>query len=964
MNKKYSEPRKIESDIVLNEQKSFFSIVIPEEGVNLVYNPETFNQTGYTSNKTIHQQDFTHHGIYSFRSQFVENDYIYYQVPTSLNNDQNYTFSLSMFGTSKVELTIRTSGDVILGKKIVQLSEFWHRYSVTAHISTNPSMSLTPPFSNARLYVKALGDGNVYTSAWQLENKEYATTFISGTQPGLTQNESPISYYWQGAPHASPSVRTKFTRSGGKIVNFKDIGIKVTGYEGLGMPEFEYSSTSLINKYGQIFNGSNITERSFTILGIIYARNMAELMRTRSYLTNSISATKVPSEQPVKLLFQVFDCEMPLTHQVEFTAVYEGGLDGDYTSQFGEKIGIDFKMFDPLIYKTGNRSLELCLYSTPLDLDDPDGIFYRDKNGVWTSTPTVNSALVKAIGIGADNYVYYGVNNSFAPTDPIMYQFDGVNMNVIANGGEELDEVLAICPGPDGKLYVGGGFQKVTNGTSTVSEVIVDPGIKKCNIARYNLATGQWEDIGRIYTAAAGIQSYVKDITVLQDGRICVVGKFDRVTFGPNPIDTILVRNMAFFYPETGTWTILSPTENGVGQLPAHYLNCVKEDPVGRLWVGGKFTNNPNYENICHFLRNYDGTYSINWVDPLIRRSHRTSNVPSGEAEVMDIEVTQAGEVIAAGKFDSTKRINDYEFTVSTTIKAQNVPYYIAKYNNGNAGWDSLGYIATVGPAIASKQSTVIFDLENQNGELYFSGIFNYVGSQKTYPYDIGTADTYNPNDVMETFTENTFAIAKYSGNLLKPDQAITATIPTNVFGPLKIKAGGFYSNFGFQSIFVTPPTAGQNLSSAGYDTPFYTTLVAQPVSFICTTELPFNCGDAILPIITIRGPGKLISIRNYTANLAVVSFNKTLVSGETLIIDYTKAIPEITSSIYGKQNNIILPGSSLNTFRLFQGTNNISVFLDRETTNLSETSAFITWRSAFFSIDSAVTCVDTGYIL
>jgi hypothetical protein len=318
------------------------------------------------------------------------------------------------------------------------------------------------------------------------------------------------------------------------------------------------------------------------------------------------------------------------------------------------------------------------------------------------------------------------------------------------------------------------------------------------------------------------------------------------------------------------------------------------------------------------------------------------------------------GSVYAAGRFDATSYTNQIESTLPGTEFVASNPFFVAKFDNV-AAWISLGLIATLNIPPATTDQTEVFDLEldPNSGGLYFAGYFNYAGPANYFlinnPSTIfAPTASRNPADHLTDYTQNTTCLAKTNGTILLPEPVFTLT--TNVQPTMleKIKIGGFYPAFSYTSTFSLPPTFLTGLSDAGYENTFYTNMKNKPVSLICTTEVEIAQSDIVFPVLTIIGPGELISLRNYDGGLAPINFNKTLLAGEILVIDWTSSVPRITSNLFGNQSNIIRPGSSLSTFKLLKGTNHVSLFM-RSTTITSSTKAYITWRQAFISLDTAI---------
>ena len=939
--------KEIPSDYILNPEKSYFSIVVPEEGTNLVVNPEVYDLFGYIFTGEHDLVPDAHYGLNSIRVNLDTEEEASYAVAMTLNPNTSYTFSLSIRGVNEVELRIYASG-VVHASKIYKTTDFWTRYSVTVHVGSTPII-------NPKFAVITKNKELTYLSAWQVEEKPYATTFISGNLSGFNPLEKPIPYFWTGVPHRSASTRTKFTNDGGKVVNLIDIGIHVTGYEGFGLPDFQHNVTTLVNRQGSLYRSTTVESRDISIMGVLYSRDFNKFFEQRSLLMKGASPFNSAKQQPMKLLFQLFDCSEPKSEQLEMAVLYTGGLEGNYHSAYGETLSIDFTLFDPFIYRSGNKSELLCLQQAITN----SGLIFRDKNGVWGTTPDVIN-IPKTIEVGADNNLYIGMDTSFDPNGVIVSRFDGLTITNIGFGGEELDAVYVIEQGSDNKLYVGGSFNHM-NDIHTVSVG------KALNLARYNLRNGLWEMFGNVFQTNPALFCAVYDIKQLRDGRIAIVGSFDRAD---TPTTTSVVcRNVIIYNPNTlSMQTLDGATLTGIG-TPNQQVLTVQEDKSGHLWVGGQFTETigpTTLRNVAKFTPNGDGTYKhfqifSAYIDSLERRIHRTTMIPLGQDKVNDIEISASGGVYACGRFDASKFTNDVEAILPAGEYVATNPFFVARYND-SLGWEQVGLVATIAPPATSDTQTEVFDLEYdpQSGQMYFSGYFNFVGAPKYLPVNnpstgFTTITSRNPAEhLVEDYDANTVGLGKTDGNTMFPEPFFTLTLPSVPFGPEAIKIGGFYPAFSYTSTFDLPPSFLTGLSDAGYVNTFYTNMRNRPMTLICTTEVDIPASDIVFPVLTIIGPGELISLRNYDGGLAPVVFNKLLLDGEILVIDWTGAIPTISSNLFGNQNNIILPGSSLSTFKLYKGLNHVSLFMD-STTITSVTKAYLTWREAFIEIDSAV---------
>lgn len=956
-------PNDIPSDYILNTEKSFFSVVVPEEGSNLVWNPEVASLTGFFSNGNISlSTDYSKFGLYSLKAELAKDREVYYLVPQELNINTFYTFSVYVRGSAQLEVSIKTNAPWPIQDftQIETSNGFWYRIVHTVFVHNNPSQFMAAPFTNCRLHIRAKEDCVIYLDGWQLEDKPYATTFISGNQTGFFTRETPMPYHWAGVPHNSPSVRNRSTRAGGRVVNFHDCGILVTGFEGLGLPEFENFALPLINRNGSLFQNTTIQERNFTILGIMYSKELNELNKKRAQIINGVSPFVTSRRQPMKLIYQTTDCDKQTSDEIEINCLYTGGLEGDYKSFFGERIALEFQAFDVFLYRTGIRTKEVCtqILASQVPGASSQSILYRDSSGQWRGTPPkpgLSTQLqlpegtgVNAFEIGPDNFLYIGSTSS--TLDGFFFRYDGQNITTLGWGNiGEVASVRAIKASYDNKLYVGGQFRHITNGSSNATNNTVGQ-----NVARYNLVTGQWEDFGKIYHTDPSVLATVNTIEQLIDGRIVFGGTFNRIRRLAG-ID-LTCRNLAIYDPSTNTWDVF-PNNQGIGGT-FDRINIIKYDQLRRsIWIGGKFIENPpdgqaQQRNITRFGIRSDNALQLQGVDMLTRRAHRTSMMTTDISEVFDIEMDGVinYNLYVGGIFDASGYSNAQEALLPPGVFSNKIPWSLAKFNE-NGFWEPVGFSAALGFGNVAQ----ILDIERGPDGLYFCGVFNHVGHPGYNKLDNPNITHINPASSLGNYTQNTWGMGKITNLTLTPENSISrVSSPTTWMRKMKI--GNFYTDRLYfpTTIPIAPPNIPINVDT-GADTTFYTSLpTSSALAVDCITEVDICKHSTALPIITVIGPGKLLGLRNFSDILPSINFNKILVPGEILTIDFTQPIPIIISSFFGLENNIILPGSSLKTFRLINGTNKISLFFDRLTVT-NDTKAFISWKETFIDLDTAV---------
>lgn len=928
-------PVDIETGYILNSKTSFFSVIVPEFGTNLINNPEVFDFNGYSSNVVATLNTKTNWGINSIDISMNVGDYIQYSLDVNLISSTPYTFSVYVNGVGKFRVYFVTAASVEVGG-----TTYHNSYNFNTRIEhKSASLSLT----SGRIVIQALTAGTYNFSGFQLEAKEYATTFISGNQKGLIPNEVPLPYYWAGTPHRSPSVRLASTRHGGKIVNFKDFGLDVISFEGFGLPEFDNNDQQIAMRYGSNYSNTVIEDRDLTINGQFTLCDKETFFCNKGLLNTAFSPSLTLKQQPIKLQFMLMDCETPLTDCIEFLVHYKQGLDGNIENLYGEKVSIDFKMFNPWFYKCGLAGQEICIQSTISGTN----IIGTNENNILTDMNggTPLDELIRQMAIGSDNALY--TVGDRPGRGVIVNRWEGSSWTVIGTAIDNGGNGYAIEAGYNNAIYVGGSFNGI-NGADNGYFGNVPPTM---NLAKYDISSSTWSWIGNV-------QGTVYALEQLQDGTIAIGGTFNQVTdiFAT----TTNVANAAFYDPATGLFSTISGVGSGIGAFGTDVVYAIKQTPDGRIWWGGHF----NFIYFGNQVQNVVYTFNdglINVIQPiqsLIRRTNRNTTIPLNADAVYALEFDKNGTIYAAGYFDATPAINAYELTAPATQYANNIPFSVGKFVNGN--WDSIGFFATVPPANAILQGNAFMtDIERDaSGNLYFAGRFNYAGAARyanniNSPTLVGTL--LNPIDNLSSYPNNTWGLTYYDGTKFVNNKILGAGTAPFI---RTIKTGGYYSFSNYTSTYpnTLPFYTNSINSSPNAQNSFYIGGLIGTFSVACTELINLSCGDLTYPIITINGPGKLLTITNQSTN-AILNFNKTLQVGELVTIDLSSPIPSVFSNFFGYQNGIIVRGSNIGNFVLLNGDNIISVLFDNTTINTNLTKVRINYAHRFWSLEEAICC-------
>ena len=137
----------------------------------------------------------------------------------------------------------------------------------------------------------------------------------------------------------------------------------------------------------------------------------------------------------------------------------------------------------------------------------------------------------------------------------------------------------------------------------------------------------------------------------------------------------------------------------------------------------------------------------------------------------------------------------------------------------------------------------------------------------------------------------------------------------------------------------------------------FNTTLSGENAIAAGAIDLNVLSGSAnTYPFISVKGPGKLNSIINYTTGAHIEFNDLTLQEGEWIGLNFDPVNLKFRGGWAGRGNLLryVNPGSDYGNFYLKPGVNSISVFMDKATTTAA-TNAWITWKPRFWGIDGAL---------
>lgn len=597
------------------ELPAAWSVILPESTTNLITNPsfET-NTTGYsaTGGSIARSTAEQRYGAYSLaHTPAAGTNAVINTTGFSTTAGQPYVFSVSVKAQAGTPLRIGfyTTGNVLLGVgRTFYATGFWQRFSVRYDETSSTTRRVGIALNNStNLPV-------VYTDGWQVENKAYDTTYCDGDQIGFNTND----YAWTGTAHASTSTRSARCRAGGKIMNFRRLGVVMLAIAGLSMLSFDTQGQQYALIGGGEYERSVEQIRDFS-MGIRWdSDSQIGLMQRVAAFLDAVSPNRVAPQQPVILRYQELDerTGAAISEEVEIQAVYTGGLESDSSNLFQRQSTARFRSFMPYIRGANDAAA--------LDWQDTISInrviSTNQNTGVWSTLGggTV-SGIVYGWGLGTDGSVYAG--GSFTTIGGVaanrIARWTGTTWTGLSTGAN--GEVRSIATGPDGALYVGGLFTLMggiantayiakwdgsawtalsTGANGNIYAVAVAPdgsvyaggdfttigGVAANRIARWNGSA--WSALG------TGANGTVTDIAIGADGTVYAGGSF-----------TLMggIASTAYIAKWNGTaWTALG-TGGNAG------VNALIIGPDGAVYAGGSFTLMGGVTNTAYIAK-WNGT--------------------------------------------------------------------------------------------------------------------------------------------------------------------------------------------------------------------------------------------------------------------------------------------------------------------------------------------------------------------
>ena len=183
-------------------------------------------------------------------------------------------------------------------------------------------------------------------------------TGVSGGTPAIPFDGDSPGSGWVGTPHASASTMFGQNRYGGNRVRLlEDLGFRTIAYTGHGLPPVNLPTTAFARRSGARQQRPSAQPRSITITGELCACNQRGLTLKRLALIEALNINLDGTCKANKTMTIQYDCldscGDPVGEPVRIEAAYSGGLDGQMTRPFCERISLVFVANnDPFFYST------------------------------------------------------------------------------------------------------------------------------------------------------------------------------------------------------------------------------------------------------------------------------------------------------------------------------------------------------------------------------------------------------------------------------------------------------------------------------------------------------------------------------------------------------------------------------------------------------------------------------------
>lgn len=627
---------------------SWWSSIVPEESRNLVVNPsfEKWNVSDLAVeynfggvDGTVGYVEFPSVGatagrrcariIFGGSSRWIEYDEGIVVTPGT------YTFGLDVhcnLPNVRLQLTVLTDAVATIASRVYFTQKSgWQRLHITyPEIGTGIRvLRLT--------VVNTSPTGTImHTDAWQFEAKPYPTTYLDGDMVGFYDLRPNQSFYWEGAAHASTSVRRRSTGAGGRLAAWDDeIGFLTTGVVGLGMGTVE-PFTQVLSDGTEIHRGSNMNVPvDFTITGRIYGSDFSDVKRRMRELTRLIRPNNtVDGSQQIIRYQQTNARGLPLGSALDIACVYRDGMSAGVTNLYQQALGVQFHASQPHMIDTIDSAAELLtsqlLYNNTVIMRDADGEWINLSTDSFSNRVDHVDFDSQGRPLAAGPFTTIGAEaiEDVAYWDGVEWQQLGVSPSgahdaldggwrfgfptVVSNDGQIYElragdnwvdvyptgvagTIFVLARDVSGDIYGGGFFEE---------DGAADPNYS--TVFRYDYVDEDFHNLEGGLTHAT-LNPQVNTI-LIHEGHVYFGGLFDEALPEDGIGPSVATNYVAVWDIEAGTWDSMSSGLNDtVDKL------ILGED--GFIYAVGEFTQNGAEDTDLRGIARWNG---VEWEEPFI----------------------------------------------------------------------------------------------------------------------------------------------------------------------------------------------------------------------------------------------------------------------------------------------------------------------------------------------------------
>lgn len=423
-------------------------------------------------------------------------------------------------------------------------------YSMSAYLIDGRPMAVIPQSSSWRRVVVVIRetvtqsrniriatvgtttDGDIWIDDVQFEEGVEPTTLVSGDLAGPAIFDG--DYGWSSTPGASSSYRSAKCVAGGVVVNFAQLGFRVTAILGLGLAG--QSNVIQSSAYGGGYYSETLTEgTTFKVVGRFDATSPLALSGQRDALIQALRHDRAGGvSRPVVLRYEMARCDDVLTASIDIPCVYEGGLEGNVDNLFAEDVVLSFGHYNRDLLAERRAGTPLSNLQT-----------YESRHGVLYNKNTDTYSFLIISNVTTLNVVRPAGDGTFWIGGPFTNGGGVATANYVAKWNPATGAVTGFGAGTVSGVGVDGIFVSKTGYAYVFGQFSQIGGLTTNNLARWNPTSG-------VFNAFGSPNGRVRQV-VETPGRVYVFGDFTN-------IGGVAVNGGAWTADNGATWNAVSFT--------------------------------------------------------------------------------------------------------------------------------------------------------------------------------------------------------------------------------------------------------------------------------------------------------------------------------------------------------------------------------------------------------------------